>query len=623
MPLPGKYQNLMVASERTTVPPTILLGESFFATSIENYHVVNELIERVLHKIQATSGAFLQDHVAELRKLAAQLKPSTAFDDAVAQAVGQLLLKASSGLAVRSAAVSEDNGNHSYAGLYKTLLGVPSDIGSIGKAVLEIWTSYFEYAAVAERLSAGSLVDGLRMNVMVQPLIPATIAGVAFSASPQLGAGAQLEFVEGTGDALVSGWKTPVLVNEERLSELTGAQEVACRQVFEAIHQLRDLFGYEVDVEWAFLDDQLYVLQVRPITTLVRDSDDDIGELRIHDLFGMSEQEMQTLRPLPAYVEYFRSKRGPLFKFAANRDVAVGGAKLVYFDNLFLTTNPDDVSILEHFQADQVILDVNDNMRQIVLPKAKLLEELRRISSASSRRYCVLIRDYLRGDVGVITRVVANDDVLVEYTKEGLLALNRGGAKTDVAIVNKHAEPVGPFNPSALASLISATHVAQQTFGPVQLEWVFSGDRLFLIDMSSLSDAGVVMSNQSGELVVSVGHATGPICLIEDSPELLELSDGPAVSLTGVPDIETMGKTFDEIMRRIQDHKVPPIVMVSRPYAALAPLIPHVAGFVFSGAAVLCHLAILLREKGVPAVASESIFESLYDGVSYTLDARP
>lgn len=194
----------------------------------------------------------------------------------------------------------------------------------------------------------------------------------------------------------MSGWKTPVLVNEERLSELTGVQELACRQVFEATHQLRELFGYEVDVEWAFLDDQLYVLQVRPITTLVRDSDDDVGELRIHDLFGMSEQEMQTLRPLPAYVEYFRSKRGPLFKFAANRDVAVGGAKLVYFDNLFLTTNPDDVSILEHFQADQVILDVNDNMRQIVLPKAKLLEELRRISSASSRRYCVLIRDYLR-----------------------------------------------------------------------------------------------------------------------------------------------------------------------------------------------------------------------------------
>lgn len=151
MPLPGKYQNLMVASERTTVPPTILLGESFFSMSIENYHVVNEAIERVLHKIQATSGAFLQDHVAELRKLATQLKPSTAFDDAVAQAVGKLLLNASSGLAVRSAAVSEDNGNHSYAGLYKTLLGVPSNVESVGKAVLEVWTSYFEYAAVAER----------------------------------------------------------------------------------------------------------------------------------------------------------------------------------------------------------------------------------------------------------------------------------------------------------------------------------------------------------------------------------------------------------------------------------------------------------------------------------------
>ncbi len=46
-------------------------------------------------------------------------------------------------------------------------------------------------------------------------------------------------------------------------------------------------------------------------------------------------------------------------------------------------------------------------------------------------------------------------------------------------------------------------------------------------------------------------------------------------------------------------------MIADRPYAILATLIPHVAGFVFHrGAARFCHLAILLREHRVPAVTA-------------------
>ena len=47
-----------------------------------------------------------------------------------------------------------------------------------------------------------------------------------------------------------------------------------------------------------------------------------------------------------------------------------------------------------------------------------------------------------------------------------------------------------------------------------------------------------------------------------------------------------------------------PVVVVDRPFAILAVLIGSVAGFVFRRqASMLCHLSILLREHGVPAVA--------------------
>jgi phosphoenolpyruvate-protein kinase (PTS system EI component) len=43
----------------------------------------------------------------------------------------------------------------------------------------------------------------------------------------------------------------------------------------------------------------------------------------------------------------------------------------------------------------------------------------------------------------------------------------------------------------------------------------------------------------------------------------------------------------------------------------LSVLIGLVAGFVFDQGSALCHLAILLREAGVPAVASTSLDEGI------------
>ena len=58
----------------------------------------------------------------------------------------------------------------------------------------------------------------------------------------------------------------------------------------------------------------------------------------------------------------------------------------------------------------------------------------------------------------------------------------------------------------------------------------------------------------------------------------------------------------------IRAHAGPVIVVSPRPYAALAPLLPYAAGFVFEQASTLCHLAILLREHGVPAIESEALY---------------
>ncbi|ONI89733.1 hypothetical protein ALI22I_14675 [Saccharothrix sp. ALI-22-I] len=59
-----------------------------------------------------------------------------------------------------------------------------------------------------------------------------------------------------------------------------------------------------------------------------------------------------------------------------------------------------------------------------------------------------------------------------------------------------------------------------------------------------------------------------------------------------------------ELHAQVTAHAEPPVVVVDRPFAILAVLIGSVAGFVFRGpASMLCHLSIVLREHGVPAVS--------------------
>jgi hypothetical protein len=110
--------------------------------------------------------------------------------------------------------------------------------------------------------------------------------------------------------------------------------------------------------------------------------------------------------------------------------------------------------------------------------------------------------------------------------------------------------------------------------------------------------------------VISMGAATGPVMVVEDSFHLADVSVGPAFSVS-----DTLGELSDSsslqsLIVRAKCFESPPVVVVSRPYAALASLLPHVSGFVFENAAMLCHLAIQLREHRIPAIAGANVFKS-------------
>jgi pyruvate,water dikinase len=181
-------------------------------------------------------------------------------------------------LAVRSSATDEDLPGASYAGLYTTVLDVRG-VPSLLDAVRRCWQSAFSTGVAAYRQDRED-AHPPRMAVLVQPLLDPTAAGVAFTADPVTGERDRvvLDAVPGRGELLVTGHLTPerwtVRGEDAQRADAQPAAPPAlaprqARAVAELARRVQEADGGRPqDVEWAVVDDQVWLLQARPVTTL-------------------------------------------------------------------------------------------------------------------------------------------------------------------------------------------------------------------------------------------------------------------------------------------------------------------------------------------------------------------
>lgn len=175
-------------------------------------------------------------------------------------------------LAVRSSGVAEDLADASFAGQYETVLGVRAPDDAMA-AVARCWASAFGERATAYR--GAQDVGSDLMGVLIQPLVQAEAAGVAFTADPLTGDPEEVAVsaVRGLGERLVSGEATPDewTVRDGRATcrsapeGAIGAEDVL--RVAELARRVEAHFGAPQDIEWAIGEGKLYLLQARPITT--------------------------------------------------------------------------------------------------------------------------------------------------------------------------------------------------------------------------------------------------------------------------------------------------------------------------------------------------------------------
>lgn len=212
-------------------------------------------------------------------------------------------------VAVRSSAVDEDGADTSFAGQHDTYLNVVG-AEAVCDAVLRCWASARAPRVLEYRRQHGLPVDGARIAVLVQQLVVADVAGIVFSANPLTGCRDEIVINAswGLGESVVGGSVTPDTyvvgaasglaglsaawtIRQRGLSEKRrmtvavagGTREVDVprllwarpalhdEQILELArlaHDLEQAMGWPVDLECAYRDDVLYLLQCRPITTL-------------------------------------------------------------------------------------------------------------------------------------------------------------------------------------------------------------------------------------------------------------------------------------------------------------------------------------------------------------------
>lgn len=175
--------------------------------------------------------------------------------------------------AVRSSANLEDGDGFSFAGQFATVTNVRG-LQAIGDAIQRVLASKDSPAIQTYRDKLEDEKQELQMAALVQEMITPVLSGVAFSKNPTTGLDeVVIEAVLGAGEALVQEGVTPqrwIYRWGHFLSQPENEQEFnpVIENVAQETRRIASKYGSPVDLEWVFDGEQVYWLQLRPVTAL-------------------------------------------------------------------------------------------------------------------------------------------------------------------------------------------------------------------------------------------------------------------------------------------------------------------------------------------------------------------
>jgi len=284
------------------VPPGFCLTTLVFEEFLHH----NRVRSTIWDQLQQATNAKISD-IEEISRKIAVLVQSSEFPEEIIKhieyaysTIRKTGLSEPAPVAVRSSGTAEDLAGASFAGQYKSILFV-SGINNILEAVKKCWASLWTARAIFYRRAIGIEENKASMAIIVQLAIDPLASGIAFTVDPvtgkdnivinsTLGLGAKVVSGEYNADVFVVSRTERQIVERDIVdkqfmlkpdSSGMGTREVhvlndlICKPsldaeqidtLVQAALNLEQYFSAPQDIEWAFSDDRLWLLQARPIT---------------------------------------------------------------------------------------------------------------------------------------------------------------------------------------------------------------------------------------------------------------------------------------------------------------------------------------------------------------------
>jgi pyruvate,water dikinase len=282
------------------VPPAFIVTADAFWSFLEETKIKDSVFN-ILRNVNVDEPDDLEKKSGEIKKIIinANMPWTTEVD------ILDAYRKLDDGfVAVRSSATAEDLPEASFAGQQETFLNVKGE-QSLLESVKQCWASLYTPRAIFYREKQGFKHEDVKLAVVVQKMVNADVSGVMFTSDPITGKPKVLiEVGYGLGESVVGGKITPdtYVVDQNTLKiedkniavqkieyvkgEDGKTTEVEVEQWKQDKQKMSDSdivklaeigkriethYNEPMDVEWCMENNEIYIVQARPVTTIKKE----------------------------------------------------------------------------------------------------------------------------------------------------------------------------------------------------------------------------------------------------------------------------------------------------------------------------------------------------------------
>lgn len=502
-----------------------------------------------------------------------------------------------------------------------------------------------------------------KMGVVIQPKIRADYSGVLFSSDPISYSKKQIvvTYTRGIGDKLVSGEVagTDVVVKAEDGTYLW--DDMADDQVSVFLHllvkeskRLEATLKYPLDIEWAVVGSKLYFLQCRPLTSITAIPS------------TLCAVNKQNLASLPA--QLISHDKINLRLTAQDANLLISDAYIYVKNSCRCADIPLDIPKSADCRGHSAVIIYpqrlsNKVIRSFVGDKAKLSAymtdrcryQIRAFPAYESLTDCLAgYSEKANSEYWVSTTIIQEifDPLytgVIQRIPEGfIIEITRGHFLT------KGVVPTSQYIVSDKGCILEKNEIQQRTWLKIieghVVDCACNSDDECLV---SLSDSDIRHMIQYFSPVLKADSNVVEFGLLQEADNVLKpylidfVDDNSPVnissadiksgiisygSITGKPmiiaqtDADSLNEHFHNTLSEIARSNEKVIFICKNPELALLSLVnqyePQNIGFVFENCAVGAHMAVVLREKGIPAIRTGAFFDLSPQHDRCTIDAK-